>query len=60
MMPPRGPEDTPSFGFGMEAEMWTIAAQKMGKWYDGVLETDERLMNLILPSNTYQPLLEEI
>ena len=30
--------------FGVEAEVWTIAANKAGKWYRGVLEAAERFM----------------
>ena len=30
--------------FGVEAEVWTIAAKKAGKWYRGVLEAAERFM----------------
>ena len=30
--------------FEVEAEVWTIAAKKAGKWYRGVLEAAERLM----------------
>ena len=30
--------------FGVEAEVWTIAANKAGKWYRGVLEAVERFM----------------
>ena len=31
--------------FGEEAEVWTIAAKKAGKWYRGVLEAAERFMD---------------
>ena len=30
--------------FGVEAEVWTVAAKKAGKWYRGVLEAAERFM----------------
>ena len=30
--------------FGVEAEVWTVAAKKAGKWYCGVLEAAERFM----------------
>ena len=30
--------------FGAEAEVWTVAAKKAGKWYRGVLEAAERFM----------------
>ena len=31
--------------FGVEAEVWTVAAQKAGKWYRGVFEEAERFMD---------------
>ena len=30
--------------FVVEAEVWTIAAKKAGKWYRGVLEAEERFL----------------
>ena len=30
--------------FGVEAEVWTVAAKKAGKWYRGILEAEERFM----------------
>ena len=30
--------------FWAEAEVWTVAAKKAGKWYRGVLEAAERFM----------------
>ena len=30
--------------FGVEAEVWIVAAEKAGKWYRGVLEAAERFM----------------
>ena len=30
--------------FGVEAEVWTVAAKTAGKWYRGVLEAAERFM----------------
>ena len=30
--------------FGVDAEVWAIAAKKAGKWYRGVLEAAERFM----------------
>ena len=29
---------------GVEAEVWTAASKKAGKWYRGVLEATERFM----------------
>ena len=31
--------------FGVEAEVWTVAAKKASKWYRGVLEAAERFMD---------------
>ena len=45
-MPPRGPRNTLRLVFGVEVEVWTIAAtvSKMaGKLYRGVLEAAEHL-----------------
>ena len=30
--------------FGVDAEVWAVAAKKAGKWYRGVLEAAERFM----------------
>ena len=43
-MPPRGPWNTLKSFFGVEAEVWTVAAKKAGKWYHGVFEAAERFM----------------
>ena len=44
-MPPRGPWNTLMSFFGVEAEVWTVAAKKAGKWYHGVFEAAERFMS---------------
>ena len=40
----KGSTEHSKFVFGVEAEVWTVAAQKAGKWYRGVLEAAERFM----------------
>ena len=42
-MTPRGPRNTQVI-FGVEAEVWTVAAKKADQWYRGVLEAAERFM----------------
>ena len=40
----KGSTEQSQVRFGVEAEVWTVAAKKAGKWYRGVLEAAERFM----------------